>query len=204
MRVSIHDMHGLFNVNNLIQGNKVIIGEQEQSVSNIESNSDEELLDESEKAALESSESIEGGISNDQISGQLEGQSSDPENNDDSGKSKQPSWYSVFQSLLINLELEPELADSLLDWVDADDLPSSAKRASRGSDHCPRHMLPSGTGSRSGTGPADGGDPPHESRRISPESSPIPMRMVLLLDLRDVRRETSPQAELPTRTRQQS
>jgi general secretion pathway protein K len=109
MRVSIQDMHGLFNVNNLVQGKKVTEGDQNDSEEDVR----EDINSDSDSGEPESAEDQNNGID--------EGaQQKAP---------KQPSWYSVFQSLLVNLGLEPELADTLMDWVDADDEVSNAEGA---------------------------------------------------------------------------
>jgi len=122
MRVSIFDMHGFFNVNNLIQGRKAIEGDQN------------EPEDESENGdRLGQTGGSESGVDNDDSGSESEDtESADGQNDaqsDEQKKPTQPSWYSIFQSLLLNLELDPSLADALVDWIDTDDEVSGAEGA---------------------------------------------------------------------------
>ncbi len=96
MRVSIFDMHGFFNVNNLIQGRKAIEGDQN------------EPEDESENGdRLGQTGGSESGVDNDDSGSESEDtESADGQNDaqsDEQKKPTQPSWYSIFQSLLLNL-----------------------------------------------------------------------------------------------------
>jgi len=99
MQVTIFDEQGKFNINNLVQGKVPVIiapGSQQPGQQQVELEPEEEPNQEQS--------------GQEQPSGQENQENAEP----------QPSWYSIFQRLLLSLDLDPLLADVIVDWIDSD------------------------------------------------------------------------------------
>ena len=104
MQVAIFDEQGKFNLNNLLLGKKPV------QVPNSNQQSDQQQVeaDPEQPSGEDSEQQSESGQPNQQVQ-----QSGDEEE-------QQPTWYGVFQRLLLSLDLDPYLADVVIDWVDSD------------------------------------------------------------------------------------
>jgi general secretion pathway protein K len=107
MLVRILELHGKFNLNNLIQG---------KNPKYKDNNAENEAGDESIDQNIEGSETGQSEIN-------IEDEASLQAGDDisDKNKPKNTSWYAIFQSLLEDLEIEIEIADALVDWIDEND-----------------------------------------------------------------------------------
>jgi general secretion pathway protein K len=107
MQVAIIDEQGKFNLNNLLLGKQPV-----QSPNNDQQPNQQQPLEQNaEQLPEENSEQQSAAASQNQNS-QQPGETQE----------QQPTWYGVFQRLLLSLDLDPFLADVIVDWVDSDDV----------------------------------------------------------------------------------
>jgi len=104
MQVSISDEQGKFNLNNLIQGKQPVKNPQNNQPADQQQQTEQESAETLEQ---ESDQQPESAQQNQQVQQQGE-------------EEQQPTWYGVFQRLLLSLDLDPFLADVVIDWVDSD------------------------------------------------------------------------------------
>jgi general secretion pathway protein K len=103
MQVAIIDEQGKFNLNNLL------LGKQPVNIPENNQQSDQQQPPEQDAVQLPVENSEQQPESEQNQNAQQSGE-----------EQEQPTWYGVFQRLLLSLDLDPFLADVIIDWVDSD------------------------------------------------------------------------------------
>jgi general secretion pathway protein K len=104
MLVTLLDQHGKLNLNNLVQG-KPVPGDPESG--------QDDGAENDEDAGQENENNPEG--ENQTPEQEQEEQSFEEGNN----KPPEASWYEIFLAMFISLDLDPELVDVVIDWIDS-------------------------------------------------------------------------------------
>lgn len=92
--MTVDDLQGRLNINNLVEGKQ-----RDQNQQNQEQQSPDESNNNGD------------------------GEENNTENDPDEEEEEPAYWYQIFQNLLVSLELNPELVDPMIDWVDNDENP---------------------------------------------------------------------------------